>query len=123
MERLFHITAAADWSRARATGAYRLSTRGLSLDDVGFIHCSYLEQVTNVANAIYPGVHGLVLLAIDPQRLTAPVREETIADSQERFPHIYGPLNIDAVVEVVALEPSADGSFQLPANPARHQTC
>jgi uncharacterized protein (DUF952 family) len=110
---IFHVTAAADWCAALPTGAYRLSTRGHSLDDVGFIHCSYADQVTRVANAIYRGVHGLVLLVIDPARLCSPVHDEAPGDSEEKFPHIYGPLNTDAVVEVRPFEPSADGTFLL----------
>jgi glutathione S-transferase len=115
---IFHITANEDWGAARAGGSYRLSTRGQSLDDVGFIHCSKVHQVTGVANAVYRGVHGLVLLVIDPQRVTAPIREESPngSDGTERYPHIYGPLNVEAVVEVVKFEPSSDGTFELPPN-------
>jgi uncharacterized protein (DUF952 family) len=112
--RIYHVTSDADWRAALPTGHYRWSTRGRSLDDVGFIHCSYAEQVTRVANAIYLGVHGLVLLVIDPSRLTSPVRDEAPDKSEETFPHIYGPLNTHAVVEVRPFEPSHDGSFELP---------
>jgi uncharacterized protein (DUF952 family) len=111
--RIFHVTAADDWSAAQRAGVYRLSTRGQSLDEVGFIHCSYADQVTRVANAIYRGVHGLVLLEIDPAGLTAEVRVEALGDGDEKFPHIYGPLNTDAVVAVVAFEPTANGHFEL----------
>jgi glutathione S-transferase len=113
---IFHITTTADWSAAQATRSYRLSTRSRSLDDVGFIHCSNAHQVTGVANAIYRGVHGLVLLVIAPERVTAPIREESPDGSEgsARFPHIYGPLNVDAVVEVGEFEPSSDGTFELP---------
>jgi uncharacterized protein (DUF952 family) len=83
---------------------------------VGFIHCSKAHQVSGVANAVYAGVHGLVLLVIDPERVTAPIREESPdgSDGNERYPHIYGPLNVDAVLEVVEFEPSSDGTFELP---------
>ncbi len=91
-----------------------MSTRGQSLDEVGFIHCSYANQVTRVANAIYRGVHGLILLEIDPARLTSEVRDEALGDGDEKFPHIYGPLDTDAVVEVHPFEPTADGTFELP---------
>ena len=114
MNTIFHVTAAADWRAAQTTGTYRLSTRGQTLDDVGFIHASYAHQVTRVANAIYSGVPGLVLLVIDRQRVTAPIRDESPARGSERYPHIYGPLNLDAVIEVLPFEPSADGTFTLP---------
>ena len=114
METIFHVTAATDWRAAQATGAYRLSTRGRSLEDEGFIHASYANQVTRVANAIYRGVHGLVLLVIDCQRVAAPVRDENLDGGDERFPHIYGALNLDAVIEVLPFEPCDDGTFTLP---------
>jgi uncharacterized protein (DUF952 family) len=111
---IFHVTAADDWQAAEATGAYRLSTRGRTLEEEGFIHCSYANQVTRVANAYYAGMHGLVLLVIDRERITAPVRDESSGGGDERFPHIYGPLNPDAATDVLPFEPSDDGTFSLP---------
>jgi glutathione S-transferase len=111
---IFHVTAAADWHDAEATGAYRLSTRGRTLEDEGFIHCSYANQVTPVANAYYHAVRGLVLLVIERDRVTAPLRDESPAGGDERFPHIYGPLNLDAVTQVLPFESSSDGLFSLP---------
>jgi uncharacterized protein (DUF952 family) len=113
MSRILHLTTNADWRAARAAGEYRLSTRGQTLDEVGFIHCSRLHQVTRIANAVYPGEHGLVLLVIDTDRVGAEIREEAGADTDERFPHIYGPLNLDAVVDVIPIAPRADGTFEL----------
>src|SRR5947209_3964899 len=101
MQPIFHIAAASDWYAAQAIGAYRISTRDRSLDEVGFIHASYARQIVGVANAFYAGVHGLVLLKIDRQRLRAPVRDERPPGSDQKFPHIYGPLNVDAVIEVL----------------------
>ena len=112
---IFHVTSRDDWHNAVASGAYALSTRGKTLAEVGFIHCSKADQVTRVADLIYKGVGGLVLLVIDRSRVHAPVRDEP-ADGGEsdRFPHIYGPLNLDAVAEVLPFAPNADGSFSLP---------
>ena len=117
MPRLYHITTAHAWTVARSAGSYCESTRGLSLADVGFIHCSYARQVPRVAQALYRGASGLVLLVIDPDRLAAELREEDLDGSGEVFPHIYGPLNLDAVVDVVPFEPAEDGTFTLPAPP------
>ena len=86
------------------------------LAEEGFIHCSHAHQVVPVADAIYRGTPGLVLLVIDPAAVRAEIREEALCNSGERFPHIYGPLNVDAVVDVLPFEPTADGSFELPAS-------
>jgi uncharacterized protein (DUF952 family) len=102
---------------ARSTGSYGESTRGLSLAEVGFIHCSYAHQVPRVADALYRGASGLVLLVIDPDRLAAELREEDLDGHGEVFPHLYGPLNQDAVVDVVRFEPTENGTFTLPAAP------
>jgi uncharacterized protein (DUF952 family) len=94
---LLHIALARDWAAAQAAGEYRVSTRGLSLDDVGFIHCSADEaQAAGVVAAFYADVdEPLVVLHIDPARTGAEVRVEG------GFPHLYGPLPVDAVVAVV----------------------
>ena len=113
-ERIFHVTPERDWQAAQQSGSYVLSTRDRTLEEVGFIHCSYANQVAGVANAIYRGEHHLVLLVIDPQRLTAPVRPEPPAPGMEAYPHIYGPLNLDAVIEVRPYQPNEDGSFNPP---------
>jgi sugar phosphate isomerase/epimerase/uncharacterized protein (DUF952 family) len=115
VSRLYHITPAAEWTASREAGEYRGSTRGKSLADVGFIHTSHTHQVTRVADAIYRGTPGLVLLVIDPAAVRAEIREEPLPGTGERFPHIYGPLNADAVVDVLPFEPAADGTFELPS--------
>lgn len=111
MTSIFHITRRADWSAAQRLGSYRLSTRDRTLDDVGFIHCSYVHQVATVANAIYRGERDLVLLEIDPTRLASPLKPEPATPGGEPFPHIYGPLNLDAVIAVGPYEPARDGNF------------
>lgn len=119
MERIFHITSNQAWGAALELGEYRAS----SLDGEGFIHCSTVEQVVKVANAFYHGQSDLVVLVIAPESLQSPLRFEAPIDplthqpepnNQERFPHIYGPVNLDAVVQVVAFPPLPDGSFAMP---------
>ncbi|MEU5685823.1 DUF952 domain-containing protein [Streptomyces venezuelae] len=103
MTRLLHITERALWDAARRTGTYEMSTRGKTLDEVGFIHCSLPEQLPGVAAFLYGGYDGpdeLVVLGIDSERLTAPVRFEAPRPGGVEFPHLYGPLPVDAVVEV-----------------------
>jgi uncharacterized protein (DUF952 family) len=108
---IYHVASAQDWRDAREAGEYRISTRGRTLEEEGFIHCSQASQVAPVANRFYRGVRGLVLLTIDPERLRSELRYEAVPGSDEPFPHVYGPLNTDAVIRVSPFEPGPDGSF------------
>jgi uncharacterized protein (DUF952 family) len=95
---IFHLAMPTDWSAAFADGAYRMSTRGMTLDEVGFIHCSRGDQIEGTANRFYGDVDQLVLLTIDPDRVSATIVEEPPEPGSElRFPHLYGPLPIEAV--------------------------
>jgi uncharacterized protein (DUF952 family) len=101
-ENILHIADRAYWESVRATGApYEMSTRDRTLAQEGFIHCSRnLDQATKVLRRFYADVAptDLVLLVIDPSRLTAPLRHEP-ADG-DVFPHLYGPLPLSAVIDV-----------------------
>jgi glutathione S-transferase len=103
--RIFHLATAADWERARHDGAYTTSTRGVTLEQEGFIHASRADQWEGVRERFYADVdEPLVLLEIDTDLLDVPVVEEPPAPGvDETFPHIYGPLRPDAVVAVTAL--------------------
>ncbi|MEH2626356.1 uncharacterized protein (DUF952 family) [Bradyrhizobium sp. AZCC 1719] len=105
---IFHICLPAVWAAAKS-GEYRSP----SFDSEGFIHCSTPDQVVEVANYLFRGQRGLVLLVIDPDRVISPIRYED-AGNGKLYPHIYGPLNPSAVVAVEPFEPSADGTFELP---------
>jgi uncharacterized protein (DUF952 family) len=106
---ILHLTSRAAWEAADRAGVYRAD----SLAGQGFIHCSTAAQVLRVANKFYPGQHGLVLLVLDPARLTSAVRWEPGSDKpDELFPHIYGPINPQAVLRVVDFEPEAGGRFE-----------
>jgi uncharacterized protein (DUF952 family) len=96
--KIFHIAERPVWEAVReAGGPYEVSTRGLTLAEVGFIHASRdEEQVRTVQQAFYADLDDLVLLVIDPEGLD--VRHEPVGD--DVFPHIYGPLPIDAVIDV-----------------------
>ncbi len=108
---IVHITASDDWEAAQANGEYRSN----SLETEGFIHCSTPDQVLGPANAFYRGQQNLVLLLIDPARLAARLVYEDSYASGTEFPHIYGPLNLNAVVGVVPFPARSDGSFDLPS--------
>lgn len=106
---IYHITSNAAWRAARAAGSYAAD----SLATEGFIHFSTRDQALRVANALFQGRRDLVLLAVDPARLSAEVRYEESLPG-EHFPHLYGPLNLDAVVAVYPFPPRPDGSFDWP---------
>jgi uncharacterized protein (DUF952 family) len=108
---ILHITTAAEWKAAEATGVYRADT----LETEGFIHCSTPEQVVGVANERFRGRTDLILLCIDPARLEPAVVFEDCYESGQEFPHIYGPLTVADVMGVVDFPPGADGRFTLPA--------
>ena len=105
MSLIVHICSRQAWEAAQVQGEYKAP----SLGSEGFMHCSRPNQVLGVANQFYRGVEGLVLLWIDPQKVDAEIRWE--AADGETFPHIYGPLNLDAVVGVKDFEPDSDGRF------------
>ncbi len=75
----------------------------------GFIHGCLPEQLAGVVSRYFKGQTGLVVLRIDPSQLKPSLKWENLAVSDETFPHIYGPLNLDAVVEVVPLETFLSG--------------
>ena len=95
---LVHLAMPDDWAAAQAAGEYRMSTRGVSLDQEGFIHCSFDHQVLGVASRFYADADELVLLHLDPSRLGSEVVvEPPFPGSVENFPHIYGPIPRAAV--------------------------
>ena len=93
---ILHITSRQQWEAAQAAGEYR----GDTLDSDGFIHCSMRQQVMEVANANFRGQRDLVLLCIAEDQVQAEIRYEDLYRAGQKFPHIYGPLNLDAVVAV-----------------------
>jgi glutathione S-transferase len=127
---IYHLALAEEWQEAQRQGSYRRSTRGLSLEQVGFIHASRADQLAATYRRFYGDAGPVTLLTIDPQRLTAPLRYEPAPQGggdagsersaeaggegsgeggekgSELFPHIYGPLPLEAVLNA---EPFALG--------------
>lgn len=101
-ENIFHVTRASDWAEALAAGEYRRSTIDRTLEEEGFIHCSTAAQVPGTLARFYRGIPDLVRLEIDPDHLGGvELRWEGDPDA---FPHLYGPLPVDAVVSADPIE-------------------
>jgi uncharacterized protein (DUF952 family) len=109
---IYHITAESEWEKAKVTGYY--TTPSLELE--GFIHASNSEQLVVTANRYFNGRTDLVILKIVTEKVEPEVRLDPVTSYSEpqEFPHIYGPLNLDAVIEVIDFKPDADGSFSMP---------
>ncbi len=109
---LFHIIEKQGWVDAQDRGEYHPD----GLESEGFIHLSEKRQVLRPANLLYSGRQDLSILVIDPERLTSEVVYEPGSHGEsENFPHLYGPLNVDAVISVVDFPCGGDGTFALPA--------
>ena len=111
---IYHVSLAADWTAAQAAGEYTVSTRGRTLEQEGFLHASYADQVPGVLDRFYADVtEPMVLLVIDPDRLTVPLVPEcppgATGEGAQKFPRLYGPLDPAAVVEVLPLARSTAG--------------
>jgi len=105
---ILHITKRKQWEQSKSDGKYL----GDTLSSQGFIHCSTPNQIIKVANALFKGQKELVLLCIDSAKVKAEIHYESI-EGNEKYPHIYGPLNIDSVIKVLDFEPDRDGKFKL----------
>ena len=105
MRLIYHLVPRALWERGPAE--YRPD----SLDAEGFIHCSNAGQVAWAANRFYSAESDLLVLQIDTTRLSSPLRDETGGDAGELFPHVYGPINGEAVVAVRSMGRDAEGRW------------
>jgi uncharacterized protein (DUF952 family) len=115
---IYHLALASDWQAALEAGEYRVSTLGRTLAEEGFIHASTSSQVRGVAEAVHAGVREpLILLTIDERRLTVPLQWDAVPGSAEPFPHLYGPLDVGAVVLATPLLRDEQGRLEIPALP------
>jgi uncharacterized protein (DUF952 family) len=113
---LFHLAERRNWLAAAAAGEYRVSTRGVTLDEQGYIHCSLRHQLRGVAELLYADSDGddLVVLVIDPHRVPDPIRFEAPDPGADSYPHIYGPLPTAAVTGVLPVGRDRSGRLILP---------
>ncbi len=115
-EEVFHIALPDDWAAAQTASEYRISTRGITLEQEGFIHCSHRHQLLGVANRFYSDLDHVVLLHVDQTRIVAEIKlEPPNPGMTELFPHIYGPIPTRAVRQTTRWERGDDG-WELPAN-------
>ncbi|QEC50659.1 DUF952 domain-containing protein [Baekduia soli] len=110
---VLHITTPEAWARARADGFVTAD----SLATEGFLHCSTPAQVVATADRIFAGAGDLLVLVVDPARLTAPLRHETADVVGEAFPHVYGTIDVGAVLRTAVLR-EGPGGYAAPDDPA-----
>ena len=96
---IYHVVTEWNWQKAVQQGFYEAE----SLAKEGFIHTSKVEQVAGVLERYYKNQSNLFLLHIDETKLSAPLKYELAPSVNEEFPHIYGTLNLDAVIKVEKL--------------------
>lgn len=106
---ILHIINKEIWEQAKKSGEYR----GDTLESEGFIHCSKPDQVVEVADYVFKDTQDLTLLVIDENKVISEIKYED-PGNKKLYPHIYGPLNIDAVIKIVEFPPKEDGFFTLP---------
>lgn len=109
MSTIYHITTAAEWHAAYVAGAYSAP----SLASEGFIHLSTRDQLVATAERHFSNQSNLLIIAVDTERLLSELRYEE-GRPGEQFPHLYGPLNLDAVAGIFGFPQGPDGSFKLP---------
>jgi uncharacterized protein (DUF952 family) len=96
MSTIYHLTTAPEWQQAKLKGHYESS----SLAEEGFIHCSEERQIPGVLERYFSGKKDLVKLVIETTLLTSPLYYDWSPSIEDTFPHVYGPINLDAVVAV-----------------------
>jgi uncharacterized protein (DUF952 family) len=115
---LFHITSAEEAGDAVRAGVYAPG----AFEAEGFIHCSYSRQICDVANRLFSGRSDLVLLEIDRTQVTCRVVDENLEGGAQLFPHIYGRLQVGAVVKIHRFPCGDDGRFELPETVTKTST-
>lgn len=100
MHYIYHIAYEEEWLKAFKRGTYQTA----SLEKEGFIHCCFKSQIESVLNIFFKPYDQLVILEIDPILLVSKVVEENKDGGDTQFPHIYGPINIESVVEVNTIQ-------------------
>ncbi len=98
---IYHFTTVEEWEDAQDKGSYEPP----SYQREGFIHCATDEQLESVQQRLFKNSENLVKLVIDPSRLTQKLQYDLVEELNQEFPHIYGPLNLEAVTQIVFIDP------------------
>ena len=96
---IHHVMTPEGWARFQEAGTSEQSTRDLTLAEEGFIHCSYAEQLEGTLGRYYADLDEVVVVTLDPEQLSSEIKIEN------GFPHVYGPLELEAVVDVTRRAP------------------
>lgn len=104
---IFHLVPRKEWNNLKKESKYIPQ----SVEDEGFIHCSSGNQIRDTANRLFKGTRRMLLLVINTTLVEAPIKYEEDTAKGQTFPHIYGPLNMDAIIDKIRLEPEEDGTF------------
>ena len=97
MPLIYHVTTVVEWNEAKQKGFYEAA----SVKQEGFIHCSNENQVQGVLERYFAGKKDLVKLVIDTDKLTSKFVHEWSPSTEDTFPHIYGVINLNAIIDVV----------------------
>lgn len=106
---LFHITTQDNWKEYKKSGNYQPE----SLDSDGFIHCSTGSQLEDTANRLFGDKDEILLLVIDATMIREDVKYEEDRETGDKFPHIYAPLNVNAVIDKIDIKAEDDGTFNI----------
>lgn len=107
---IYHILTKSDWEAAKIAGEYY----GHRFETTGFIHCSPLEKIVPVANFNFRGKQDMLLLELDPERISSEVKWEDLYNDEYDFPHIYGKMELGAVTRIFEFSTDHEGYFYLP---------
>lgn len=114
MQTIVAITTKALWGKSQKQGQYARSTITQTLEEVGFIHCTAPDQTMDIV-VRFKNEQDVILLLIDASKVTSPIHFEAAKSGRSGlFPHIYGPINLDAVYEVISLQRDKNNDFLTP---------
>lgn len=106
---IFHITTLDNWKQYQQSGNYKPE----SLDSEGFIHCSTGEQLEDTANRLFGDKDEILLLVIDASMIREDVKYEEDGETGDKFPHIYKPLSVNAVIDKIDIRAEENGKFNI----------
>lgn len=96
---IYHITSIKAWKQQADTNQYK------PLSNEPFIHASSYHQISGTLNKYFRNKKDLLLLTIDPLQVRPEIKYEDLRGGGQLYPHIYGPLNMDAIVKIEEISP------------------